>query len=73
MLGNGGVPAVAAAAHVHSNALASQEDLHCASGKPGFDLAAGKTMRYRVVMSLNRDMIIEPNVAAVPFSMHPRL
>ncbi|EJL32002.1 hypothetical protein PMI02_01626 [Novosphingobium sp. AP12] len=73
MLRDCGVPATAAAAQVHSNALASQEDLDSAGSEPGFDLAAREAVRSGVMMSLDRDMVIEPDAAAASFGMNPRL
>ncbi|MFD2134628.1 hypothetical protein ACFSLT_04195 [Novosphingobium resinovorum] len=58
---------------MHSNALASQEDLDGTGSEPGFDLAAREAVRNRVMMSLDRDMVIEPDAAAAPFGMNPRL
>lgn len=73
MLGDGGVFAIPAAAHVHGDTLASQENLDAAGSEPGFDLAAREAVRDGVMMPLDRDMVIEPDAAAAPFGMNPRL
>jgi len=67
------VPAIPAAAHVHGDTLASQEDLDRAGGEPSFDLAAREAVRNGVVMPLDRNMVIEPDAAAALFGMNPRL
>lgn len=70
MLGDCGVPAIPADAHVHGDALTTCEDFNRTGRKLGFDLAAREAVRDGVVMSLDRDTIIEPNAAAAPFGIN---
>src|SRR3546814_16590174 len=73
MLGHRRMPAISAATHVHRDAFAAEKDLDGARGEAGLDLAAGEAMRHRVMVVIDGDMVVEPDPAALPLGMDPRL
>lgn len=72
VLGNRGVPALAAAAHMRRNALALEEDLDGARGEVDLDLLAGKAIRHRVEMPVDIDVVVHGNASATSFRKHVR-
>lgn len=69
MLGNRGVPAIAAGTHMSGNALALAEQLDGGGGDAGLDLLAREAPGHRVVVAVDLDMIVEPGAPHAPFGI----
>src|SRR5271165_2522409 len=67
---HGGMLAVAAAAPMNRDALATQEHLHRASGEAGIDLGAGIAVGDAVEVVLDLDVVVDPNAANAPLRQH---
>jgi hypothetical protein len=59
MLGERGVPVVAAGAQMDCDPLALDKDLNGSRGQPHLDLAAGKAIRDAVEMAFKLDMVVD--------------
>jgi hypothetical protein len=67
VIGDGGVPLIAAGAQMRGDPLALQENLDGARRQPHLDLAAGEAVGDAVEMSFDLDVIIEADPAQPPF------
>src|SRR2546423_12724892 len=66
VLGDCGVPMVAAGAQMSSDPLTLQKDLNSARRQPHLDLAAGKAVRNAVEMALELDMVVDADPTNAP-------
>src|ERR1700730_7242912 len=67
VLGDGGVPMVAAGAQMSGNPFALQKDFDGSRGQPHLDLAAGKAVGHAVEMTFELDVVVDTNPADAPF------
>src|SRR6202035_4751121 len=67
VIGDGGVPMIAAGAQMRGDPLALEKDLDGARRQPDLDLATGKAVGDAVEVSLDVDMIIEADPSQPPF------
>jgi hypothetical protein len=67
VIGNGGVPVIAAGAQMRGDPLAFEKDLDHTRRQPHLDLAAGETVRDAVEVGLDFDMVIDADAAQPPF------
>lgn len=65
--GDGGVLAVSGGADMGSNPLPFMENLDGTGGDPGPDLFLQELIRDRVVVLLDLDVVVEPDLALDPF------
>src|SRR5436305_4867696 len=66
VLGDCGVPMVAAGPQMSGDPLALQKDLDGSRGQPHLDLAAGKAIRHAVEMTLELDMVVDADPTQTP-------
>ena len=73
MVADGGVPAVARAAHVRGDALALEEYLDRPRRQAHLDRRPGMAIRHGVEVLFHLDMVVEADLAAAPLGQHVRL
>src|SRR5215472_10130780 len=69
MLGDGRVPAPPGAAQVHGDTFAFAEQLDSVSGNASVELLADQTMRHRIIMPVDVDMVVQPNPPDPPLGV----
>jgi hypothetical protein len=67
VLGDRGVPVVAAGAQMSGDPFAFQKNLDGSRRQSHLDLAAGKAVGYAVEMTFELDVVIDTNPADAPF------
>ena len=67
VIGDGGVPVIAAGAQMRGDPLALEKDLDDARGQPHLDLAAGEAVGHAVEVRLDLNVVIDADPAQAPF------
>ena len=73
MIGDGGVPVIAAGTQMRGDALALEEDLDGARRQPHLDLAPGEAVRHAVEVRLDLDVVIDADPPQPSFGIGVRL
>src|SRR5512144_611621 len=73
VIGDSGVPVIAAGAQMRGDALAFEENLDGARRQPDLDLAAGEAVRHAVKVRLDLDVVLDPGPPQPPFGISIRL